>query len=101
MKEIDVYKVIEGKSPGLAKRVPRWAVDYLRRTIHEREINEILSRFSDLHGVEFIRADLGYMKVSYHSVGMARLDVNRRYLFALNHHFGCLHGIITADDVVR
>ena len=99
MKEIDVYKVIEGKSPGLAKRVPRWAVDYLRRTIHEREINEILSRFSDLHGVEFIRAALGYMKVSYHSVGMERLDVKGRYIFASNHPFGGLDGLMLADVV--
>lgn len=99
MKEIDVYKVIESKSPKLAKRVPRWVVDYLRRTIHEREINEILSRFSDLHGVEFIRAALGYMKVSYHSVGMERLDKKGRYIFASNHPFGGLDGLMLADEV--
>ena len=58
MKEIDVYKVLEGKNPKLARRVPRFVVDYLRRTIHEREVNEILARFGDLEGIAFVRAAL-------------------------------------------
>ena len=99
MKEIDVYKVIEGKSPGLAKRVPRWAVDYLRRTIHEREINEILSRFSDLHGVEAIRGDLGHMKVCYSAVGVERLGVKGRCMFASMRRFVGLDGLVLADVV--
>ena len=74
MKEIDVYKVLEGKNPKLARRVPRFVVDYLRRTIHEREVNEILARFGDLEGIAFVRAALGYMNVRYHSVGMERLN---------------------------
>ena len=77
MKEIDVYKVLEGKNPKLARRVPRFVVDYLRRTIHEREVNEILARFGDLEGIAFVRAALGYMNVRYHSVGMERLNPER------------------------
>ena len=101
MKEIDVYKVLEGKNPKLARRVPRFVVDYLRRTIHEREVNEILARFGDLEGIAFVRAALGYMNVRYHSVGMERLNPEGRYVFASNHPFGGMDGLMLADEVAR
>lgn len=101
MKEIDVYKVLEGKNPKLARRVPRFVVDYLRRTIHEREVNEILAKFGDLEGIAFVRAALGYMNVRYHSVGMERLDPGGRYVFASNHPFGGMDGLMLADEVAR
>lgn len=101
MQEIDLYKVIEAKSPKLARRIPGFVINYLKRTIHEREINEILTRFSDLTGIEFIRAALGYMKISYHSVGMETLDPGGRYIFASNHPFGGLDGLMLADEVVK
>ncbi len=100
MKEIDVYKVLEGKNPRLARRMPRFVVDYLRHTIHEREVNDILARYGHLEGVEFVRAALGAMNVRYHSVGMERLDPNGRYVFASNHPFGGLDGLMLADEVV-
>lgn len=101
MKEIDVYQVLEGKNPKLARRVPRFVVDYLRRTIHEREVNEILARFGDLEGIAFVRAALGYMNVRYHSVGMERLNPEGRYVFASNHPFGGMDGLMLADEVAR
>lgn len=101
MKEIDVYKVLHDKSPKLARRIPKFLISYLRRTIHEREVNEILSRFGDLEGIEFVRAALGYMGVKYHSVGMDGLDRSGRYIFASNHPFGGLDGLMLADEVVR
>lgn len=99
METIDVYKVIEGKNPKLARRLPRWVIDYLRRTIHEREVNEILTHFGDLEGIAFVRAALQYMRVGYHAVGMERLDPKGRYVFASNHPFGGLDGLMLADEV--
>lgn len=101
MKEIDVKKVLEDKSPKLAHRIPRFVINYLRRTIHEREVNEILSAFSDLEGIEFVRAALGRMDISYHSVGMEKLDPAGRYIFASNHPFGGLDGLMLADEVSK
>lgn len=101
MQEIDVYKVLEEKNPKMAKRVPKFVIKYLRRIIHEKQVNYILRNFSDLEGVEFIRATLDYMGIKYHSVGMDRLDTAGRYVFASNHPFGGLDGLMLADEVVK
>jgi 1-acyl-sn-glycerol-3-phosphate acyltransferase len=99
MQNIDVYKIIEGKSAKLARRVPGFLVRYLERTIHQREINEILSAYADLEGVEFIRAALKHMGISYFSTGMDALDTKGRYIFASNHPFGGLDGLMLAVEV--
>lgn len=101
MQHIDVYKVLENKNPKLAKRIPGFIIDYLARTIHQDEINEILSLYGELRGVDFARAALGYMGVRYHSVGMDRLDPRGRYIFASNHPFGGMDGMMLADEVAK
>lgn len=101
MKEIDVNQILESKSPKLARRIPKFVINYLRRTIHEKEINEILTKFSDLEGVDFVRATLGQLNISYYSEGMERLDSEGRYIFASNHPFGGLDGLMLADEVVK
>ncbi len=101
MQKIDVYKVIEGKSAKLARRVPGFLIRYLERTIHQDEINEILAAYARLEGVEFIRAALKHMGISYYSTGMEALDPGGRYIFASNHPFGGLDGLMLADEVTR
>lgn len=100
MQQIDVYKIIADKSPKMARRVPKFVVNYLRRVIHEDEVNEILREYADLEGVDFVRAALKHMDISYHSMGLDRLDPHGRYVFASNHPFGGLDGLMLADEVV-
>lgn len=100
MQQIDVYKVIEDKSPGLARRLPKFVVNYLERIIHQDEINGMLREYDGVTGIEFVRAALREMKIGYHSVGMEKLDAGGRYVFASNHPFGGLDGLMLADEVV-
>lgn len=101
MQQIDVYKVIEDKSPKLARRLPKFVVNYLKRIIHQDELNEVLSKYSDLEGIEFVRAALKELGISYHSVGSEDIDPARRYVFASNHPFGGLDGLMLADEVTK
>ena len=99
MQQVDVYKLIEGKSPKLARRIPGFIIRYLKRTVHQDEVNEILSLYGDLEGVEFARATLRHMGIEYHSEGMEKLDPAGRYVFASNHPFGGMDGMMLADEV--
>jgi putative hemolysin len=93
-KYIDVEKVIAGKSPRLLKVLPRFVVRYLKRIIHQDEINEILDQFKQLEGVEFITGVLQFMDVTYTVEGVENIKPDGRYLFASNHPLGGLDGII-------
>jgi len=93
-KIIDVEKVIEGKSPHLLKALPRFIIRYLKRIIHQDEINEVLSQHEKMQGAELIDAVLRVMDVTYQVEGIENISPDGHYLFASNHPLGGLDGMI-------
>ena len=61
MPRIDIGAVLAEKAPRLARWVPGFVLRWLRRTIHEPEINYILEHYWNLPPQEFIRACLPRM----------------------------------------
>ena len=62
---VDIDKVIAAKSQRITKLMPGFVKSYIRRLIHQREINEILDANREFTGCEFVRNALSYMKISY------------------------------------
>lgn len=100
-KFIDIDKVIGAKSPRLLKALPRFIIRYLKRIIHQDEINEVLSIHGHEQGVEFIDSVFRYMDVSYTVDGFENISLNGRYLFASNHPLGGLDGMILIHFLVQ
>ena len=98
---VDVDRVLRDKNPRLHRWLPRFVISYLKRIVHEDEVNYVLTNFSHLEPVEFIRATLNYMDISYSAVGVERIDPNGRYIFASNHPFGGLDGMMLAEELTR
>lgn len=67
MPKIDIGAVLRQKAPRLARWIPRPVVNWLRRTIHESEINHILEHYWSLPPQEFIRACFREWQVTYRS----------------------------------
>ena len=88
MPKIDIGAVLKQKAPRLARWIPRPVVNWLRRTIHESEINHILEHYWSLPPQEFIRAAFREWQVTYSIEGLDKLAPGGRYLFASNHPFG-------------
>ena len=74
---------------------------YLKRTIHQDEINRILRAYSHLEPIPFIRAALADMGIRYRAVGLEKLPREGRYLFASNHPFGGMDGMMLCDELER
>lgn len=91
---VDVEKVIRSKSEKLADRLPRFIIHYLKRIIHQEEINELLLKNKDYTGVEFARHILEDLNVSYRVHGNFKPDPGKKYVFVSNHPLGGLDGMI-------
>lgn len=100
MPQIDIGAVLAQKAPRHARWIPRCAVEWLRRTVHEKEINHILAEYWDLPPQAFIRACFREWQVSYSIEGLERLDPQGRYLFVANHPFGGMDGMMLADKLI-
>ena len=101
MNKIDIAEVLAAKAPKLARRLPKFVINWLRRTIHEEEINHIYQNYWEYAPQEFIRACFRDWGVSYSIEGIEKLDRNERYLFVSNHPFGGMDGMMLADKLIE
>ncbi len=90
---IDVGKVIERKSPLLRKRLPKFVLNYLRRIVHEDDLNEILRLYGHLEGIPFIAGALEFMKTDVHVVGLENIPASGKVIVASNHPLGGPDGL--------
>jgi len=91
---LDVKEVLKAKNPSLARIIPNFIIKYLKKIVHESELNDFLSRYGHLKGAEFIHAALNYLKVSYTVSGRENIPRRGRFIFVSNHPLGGLDGLV-------
>ena len=91
--QIDIKQVLRQKAPSAARKLPGFMVDYLIRTVHQDELNEILRRYHDKDGVAFMQELIGYFDLNLELVNEENIPSEGRYIFASNHPLGGLDGI--------
>jgi putative hemolysin len=93
-KLISVRELLRSKLKHKADRIPSFAVNYLIRLIHQDELNDILTRYSDLQGVDFMQALVeDYFRVKLIVENDLPAADGRRYIFVSNHPLGGFDGI--------
>ena len=91
--QIDVKQVLQQKAPSVAGKIPGFIVNYLIRTIHQDELNDILTRYHYKDGVDFMQELIGYFDLTLELVNEENIPATGRYIFASNHPLGGLDGI--------
>ena len=91
--QIDLKQILQQKAPSVARKIPAFVINYLIRTIHQEELNEILRRFHDKQGVAFMQELIGYFDLHLELVNETNIPKEGRYIFASNHPLGGLDGI--------
>lgn len=94
---IDIEKVIGSKNPKLLKIIPSFLINFAKKLIHQREINEILEHHGHLKGKAFASAALGDLGIKYRVHGIEKIKKERRYMFVSNHPLGGLDGMILIE----
>jgi putative hemolysin len=97
--KIDVDEIFRNKNPRLYKLLPGFIMGYIKRTIHQDEVNEVLALYKDKYGLDFIRVILDHMGINYSVEGEENIPVNGRHIFVSNHPLGGLDGMVFLDIV--
>jgi 1-acyl-sn-glycerol-3-phosphate acyltransferase len=92
--KIDVEAVLRSKNPSLAKAIPSFMINYLKRIIHQDELNEFLRSAEHLRDADFIKAGLDFFKIKYKVFGSENIPPAGRYIFVSNHPLGGLDGLV-------
>ena len=91
---IDIDKVLKEKAPDKAKYVPGFVVSYLKRIVHQEELNGILTRLKDKQGTEFAKGALEELNDTIVVKGEENLPKDGRLCtFVSNHPMGGQDGL--------
>jgi putative hemolysin len=99
--KIDVDAIFKKKNPHIYKLLPRFVLNYIKRTIHQEEVNEALAKFSHLYGLDFLSHLLDYYGINYTVSGEENIPRSGRFIFVSNHPLGGMDGIVFLDLVGR
>jgi putative hemolysin len=92
-KFIDLDDLIKSKNPNLLKFIPRFLINYLKRVIHQDEVNAAISRNKTLFGVDFIEKILEEFKAKIETIHPENIPARGRYIIASNHPLGGMDGM--------
>jgi 1-acyl-sn-glycerol-3-phosphate acyltransferase len=98
---IDVDAIFKKRSPHLYRLLPGFVINYIKRTIHQEELNEALTKFRNYNGLEFISRIFGLMNIKYTASGEENIPHEGRFIFVSNHPLGGLDGMIFMDLIGR
>jgi 1-acyl-sn-glycerol-3-phosphate acyltransferase len=99
--KIDVKSVLLSKNPGLAKVIPGFVINYLKKIVHQDELNDFLSKWGHLKDAELIDAGLNFFEIKYKVKGAENIPASGRYIFVSNHPLGGLDGLVFISELSK
>lgn len=92
-KYIDIEKVLQDKNPALARWLPGFVTRYIKRVVHEDEINAVMQAHGERYGLDFVRASLDFLNTEVVLQGAENIPQQGGVILAANHPLGGLDGI--------
>lgn len=91
--QIDIDAILAAKAGKKARYVPRFLVSYLKKIVHQDEVNEFLRINHDKRDLEFIGEFMKYFNNSFDINGLENLPDDGRFTFVSNHPLGAQDGL--------
>lgn len=103
-KTIDIKRILKDKMGSKARFVPCFLVAWLKKIIHEDEVNRFLWENRNLKGTEWLTACVQYLDMTLDIIGAENLpDKNdgKLYTFVSNHPLGGQDGVSLGSIIGR
>lgn len=94
---IDVEKVMYEKNKSLYRILPRFFINYIRRVIHEKELNNYLLNDPTTKGFDFAEKIIDYFNVTYSVANEENIPKTGSYIVVGNHPLGGFDGLIVTN----
>ena len=94
--KIDIDQILSNKAGKKARYVPHIVRSWLKRIVHQNEINEFLTEVGDMQGVPWLDAVMNFLDDRLEVEGINHLPDDadgRRFTFVSNHPLGGPDGI--------
>ena len=99
--QINVEKIIEDKNPGLKKILPKALIAYIKRILHQEDVNQFLRNNQDQLGLDFVRAVIKEFNITIKSSGLQNVPSSGGVVIASNHPLGGLDALALMAEVEK
>lgn len=99
--KIDVEKVLRSKNPTLARTIPPFIVNYLKKIVHQDDLNSFLEESGHLKDAQLIDAGLRFFEITYTVKGTENIPAGGRNIFVSNHPLGGLDGLVFISELSK
>lgn len=93
-KFIDIEKLIASKNEKVLKWTPRFVISYLKRILHQKEINDFIIEHKDKKNHEWCQEVVNYFKIKVEVHGLENLPKTGKVVIAMNHPLGGMDAMI-------
>ncbi|MEK6616994.1 MAG: glycerol acyltransferase, partial [Bacteroidota bacterium] len=93
LKKIDIDEVFRGKNVALYKLLPGFIFSYLKRIIHQDEINRFIEQHGAKYDFDFVKAILDEFGIQTKVIGAENIPPSGGIILAANHPLGGLDGM--------
>ncbi|WP_278901711.1 glycerol acyltransferase [Leyella stercorea] len=103
-KTIDIEKILHSKLGSKARYVPHLLVKWLKKIIHQDQVNAFIWEHCDESGVEWLESTVRYLKMDIRIIGKENLppkDDGKLYTFVSNHPLGGQDGVALGSIIGR
>jgi putative hemolysin len=87
-KFIDIQKLVASKSPKLAKFIPGFVFSYLKRILHQDEINAFMAKNEHLENEEFCSAVITQFNIQVEGKNLENIPNSGGVILVMNHPLG-------------
>lgn len=94
MSIINIAHIIKNSDSKLLKSLPDFAIQIIARIIRQTEINQIINKYHEYHGIDFLQKIIEELNIKIEIEGEKNLPDNGKCFFVANHPFGLLDGLI-------
>ncbi|PID88071.1 MAG: glycerol acyltransferase [Bacteroidia bacterium] len=85
---VDLERVIRNQKNKKVSHLPPFVVNYLKKVIRQKQLNEIVADADGLEGIEFIRKNMQYLNINYEVINQESISPRGKYIFVSNHPLG-------------
>jgi putative hemolysin len=102
-KLIDIERIIKKKNPKLLRWLPGFVLSYLKKTLHQEEINQTLEDNREIKDADFCNLLLSKFNIKIETTGLENIPVEGGAIFVANHPLGGMDaiGIVASVAPIR
>lgn len=102
-KFIDIERVISSKNPRLLKWIPKFLLRYVKKTLHEKDVNEFIEANKHKDSFAFCNAVISDFKIKLEVEGLENIPKSGGAVLTCNHPLGGMDAmaLVTIIEPVR